>query len=141
MAEQLRPIVTGIVLGAIVVREGPGQVDLVLTIGVYAVVAFAVARRTREIGIRVALGAQRSSILRLVLRQGALPIGAGLLFGTVGYSWTSSALRAFLLSLPAFDITLAASTAVAIGVVGVVALVMPLRRALSVDPATTLRTE
>jgi predicted permease len=117
-------------------------VAAVLTgIGVYAVVAFAVARRTREIGIRVALGAQTSSIVGLVVRQGTLPIGAGLLFGTVGYWWTSGALRTFLLSVPAFDSALAASTAAAIAVVGVVALVVPLRRALSVDPVATLRSE
>jgi ABC-type antimicrobial peptide transport system permease subunit len=117
-----------------------GLAVVLTAIGVYAVVAFAVARRTREIGIRVALGAQTSSIVGLVLRDGALPIGAGLLFGTIGYWWTSGGLRTFLLSLPAFDVTLAASTAVAIAIVGVVALLVRLRRALSVDPVT-LRSE
>jgi predicted permease len=118
-----------------------GLAVVLTAVGVYAVVAFAVARRTREIGIRVALGAQTSSIVGLVLRQGALPVAAGVLLGTIGYWWASGVLRTFLLSLPAFDVTLAASTAVAIALVGVAALLVPLRRALSVDSVTTLRSE
>jgi len=128
-------------LGFLLFALFSGLAVVLTAIGVYAVVASAVARRTREIGIRVALGARASSILGLVLRQGALPIGVGLLFGTTGYWWMSGALSIFLLSLPAFDITLAASTAAAIAMVAAVALVIPLRRALSVDPATTLRGE
>jgi putative ABC transport system permease protein len=118
-----------------------GLAVVLTAIGVYAVVAFAIARRTREIGIRVALGAPASSVLGLVLRQGARPVGIGLVAGIAGYWWTSGALSRFLLLLPAFDASLAASIAAMVSVIAAIALVVPLRRALSVDPVRTLRSD
>ena len=118
-----------------------GLAVVLTAIGVYAVVAFAIARRTREIGIRVALGAPASSVLGLVLRQGARPVGIGLVAGIAGYWWTSGALSRFLLSLPAFDASLAAAIAAMVSVIAAIALVVPLRRALSIDPVRTLRSD
>ncbi|HEX5217432.1 MAG TPA: ADOP family duplicated permease [Vicinamibacterales bacterium] len=118
-----------------------GLAVVLTAIGVYAVVAFAVARRTREIGIRMALGARASTVLGLVLRQGAGPVVGGLVLGLAGYWLSSGALRRFLLSLPAFDGRLAAAITMMIGLIAAVALVLPLRRALRVDPMRTLRSE
>jgi predicted permease len=109
--------------------------------GVYAVVAYAIARRTREIGIRVALGAHAAGVLRLVLRQGIRPVVTGLAAGTLAFWWFSGALSRFLLSVPAFDLLSAAAMATAIVVMTIAAMLVPARRALSIDPALTLRTE
>ena len=109
--------------------------------GVYAVVAYAIARRAREIGIRVALGAQAGGVLRLVVRQGVWPVALGLAAGTFAFWWFGGALSRFLLSVPAFDVLSATSMVAAIMLITVVAMVIPARRALSIDPATTLRME
>jgi ABC-type antimicrobial peptide transport system permease subunit len=109
--------------------------------GVYAVVAYAIGRRTREIGIRVALGAQAAGVLRLVVRQGLWPVAAGLAAGTLACWWLGGAISRFLLSAPPFDAVSAAAMAAAIALIAIVAMLVPARRALSIDPAVTLRSE
>jgi putative ABC transport system permease protein len=107
--------------------------------GVYAVVAYAVARRRREIGIRLALGAPRAGVLRLVAAQGGRPIAAGIALGTLGFWLAGRGLSAFLLSTPAFDAPLVAAITAGIALVAGSAVVIPARRALAVAPVEALR--
>jgi putative ABC transport system permease protein len=109
--------------------------------GVYAVVSYAVAQRTKEIGIRVALGAERTGVLALVVRQGAWPVVLGLTAGVGAFWFTSGLLRQFALSQPVFDGATVAGLAVGVGMLASVAMIVPARRALRVDPASTLRNE
>jgi len=110
-------------------------------IGVYGVVAFAVARRRREIGIRMALGADRASVVRLVLRESAVYAAAGLAAGTVLALWSSRMLRGLLFEVPPTDVTTYVSLAIGVGLLTMLASYAPARRAASVNPADALRSE
>ena len=119
-----------------------GATALVLAaVGVYGVIAHAVARRTREIGIRIALGARRGDVLRLVLGEG-IPLGAaGVALGLAG-AW---ALRRVVASLlygvtPADPLAFGVAAALLLGV-AVVATLVPARQATLVDPAVTIKSE
>ena len=114
---------------------------ILTTFGVYSVVAYAIARRTREIGIRMALGANAPGVVRLVVTQGIWPVTMGLIAGAVAFWWFSGALSRFLLSVPAFDALSIAAMVTAILAIALVAILIPARRALSIDPAVTLRSE
>lgn len=114
---------------------------LLATVGLYGVVSYAVARRRKEIGIRVALGASRTAVITLVLRESLTPVGIGLAIGLT----LSLALNQFLKSLfyqvaPADPLILTA-VPLAIAIATLTASYIPARRALNVDPATTLRAE
>ncbi|MEZ5319659.1 MAG: ADOP family duplicated permease [Vicinamibacterales bacterium] len=110
-------------------------------LGLYALVAFAVAFRTREIGIRLALGAGAGRVVGLVVRQSLAPAAAGLVAGGVAFALATPALERFLLSAPPFDVRmLAALTALVAGVTALAALV-PARRALRVQATTALRAD
>ena len=108
-------------------------------IGVYGVVAFAVARRRREIGIRVALGATRGSIVRLMLRESAGYAAAGLAGGTVLALVSSRAMQGLLFEVPATDPLTYGALAVGVGTVVIVASYLPARRASAQAPAEALR--
>lgn len=109
--------------------------------GLYAVVGAAMGMRSREIGIRVALGAERSSVVRLVLRQAAFPVVAGLGAGLAIFAGASRFLSQFMFSLPVVSAPVLAVIAAAIGTLAFAALAVPARRALGVDPTITLRAE
>jgi ABC-type antimicrobial peptide transport system permease subunit len=109
--------------------------------GLYAVVGAAVGTRAREIGIRVALGAERASVVRLVLREATIPVGIGLTAGLAGFVAAARFLDQFMFSLPVVSPAVMALIAAAIGGVACLALFVPARRALAIDPAVTLRTE
>jgi len=111
------------------------------TLGIYAVVASAVAERRREIGIRVALGAEPTAVLGLVARQGVRPIVIGLVVGLLGFILAGSALSSLLFTLPAVNAWSLALLVCAVGAVALGAMLAPARRALAVDPAVTLRQE
>ncbi|HSG49443.1 MAG TPA: FtsX-like permease family protein, partial [Longimicrobiales bacterium] len=114
---------------------------LLAALGVYGVVAFAVTRRTREIGVRMALGAGRAAVVRLVLRDGLLLALPGLLVGAVGAAGVGYLLRFLLLGLsPADPVALAGVTATLVGVV-VAASLIPGRRAACIEPVEALRSE
>jgi ABC-type antimicrobial peptide transport system permease subunit len=109
--------------------------------GLFAVVSHAVARRTHEIGIRVALGATRPDIFRLVMSRGLKLAGLGVLVGLAGAAAVSRSLRALLYEVGPHDA--ASFLGVALGLLAVAgaACWLPTRRAMAVDPATALRAE
>ena len=119
-----------------------GAMALLLgAVGLYGVIAYSVSQRTREIGIRMALGAQRQDVLRPVLGEGTLVILIGVAVGVAG----SLALTRFLSSLlygvsPADPLTFTVVSGVLV-VVALAACYLPARRATSVDPIRALRTE
>jgi predicted permease len=114
---------------------------LLATIGVYGVLAYGVAQRTREIGIRMALGAERSDIARLVLRRSALLVTAGLAIGLVGAAAATRVLSRLLFEVAPTDPATFAAVAAGLGVVALVAGSLPARRAAKVDPLHVLRWE
>lgn len=110
-------------------------------VGIYGVLSYAVAERTREIGLRMALGASWRSVFGMVLRRGLGLTLLGIGLGLVGAMWAAQALRALLAGVSATE-PLALTAAVAIlGAVALAACVAPALRALRVDPMTALRSE
>jgi len=110
-------------------------------IGVYGVLAFAVTQRTREIGVRMALGAERSQVVQLFLKQGAMLVLIGAGVGIVGALAAGRLLRSILFQTPAADPFSAAITLVVLIAVGIAAVCIPARRASKVDPVEALRAE
>ena len=118
-----------------------GLAMLLTGFGLYAVVASAVSQQTREIGIRVALGAEASRVLSLVARQGLWPVAIGLTAGLGAFALGARLIESFMFSLPVVS---AGALLVVLGVVAAgafLAMFVPARRALSVDPTVALRTE
>jgi ABC-type antimicrobial peptide transport system permease subunit len=110
-------------------------------IGLYGAVSFAVARRTNEIGIRMALGAERSWVLGMILNDALLLVATGAAIGGPLAIGAGVALRSMLYGMGSFDL---ASSLAAIGLLSVAAMVagyLPARRAASIDPVTALRHE
>ena len=110
-------------------------------LGLYGVLSFSVARRTREIGIRMALGGARRDIFRLVLKQGTVLVGLGLVLGLAAAGAVSRLLRSLLLDLSPWDPLAFFGVAAVLLASAFVACAVPARRATQVDPATALRQE
>ncbi|PYV13429.1 MAG: hypothetical protein DMG07_14575 [Acidobacteria bacterium] len=122
------------------VTVGFGAAALVLaTIGVYGVLAYMVAQRTREIGIRMALGSSAGGIFGLVLREGAAIVGAGVLLGLGGAAALAKYVAAVLYNVRPLDPRVALSVSALLGAVALLASVLPARRAAAVDPVVALR--
>ena len=119
-----------------------GIVGLLLAgIGIYGVTAYTVARRIREIGIRIALGAQGTDIVRMVLGQGMSIAGVGAAVGSILAAAASQLLRGFLFGIPPLDPVPFAGAIVLLLAIGLVACCVPARRATKVDPLVALRYE
>jgi putative ABC transport system permease protein len=110
-------------------------------VGLYGVISLAIGRRTREIGIRVAIGAMRGDIVSLVLRESVRPVLAGLALGIAAALGMSRVLASILYEVAPSDPLVLASVAVAVVAAAMFACLMPLRRALRVDPLVALRHE
>ena len=111
------------------------------TVGVYGVVAYAVTRRTREIGVRMALGARASDVLAMVLREGGTLTGIGVALGVAGALATSRVLAGFLFGVTPTDASVFVSVPAVLGIVALGACIIPARRAARVDPVTALRSD
>jgi predicted permease len=119
-----------------------GALALVLaSIGLYSVTAYGVARRIPEIGLRMALGADRSSVVRLILRGAAIQIGIGLALGIPAAFLAGHLLQSQLYEVKGYDITTILVACAVLIVSAAVANAMPARRASSVEPMQALRTE
>src|SRR5258708_12023221 len=117
-------------------------VALLLTaIGLYGLLAYSVSRRTPEIGIRMALGAQRLHIAKNVLQQAVLPVLAGLAAGTVGAIGAARFVKKLLYGVQPSDPAVYVIAGVLILVVAMLAAWLPARRATRVDPMVALRRE
>jgi putative ABC transport system permease protein len=114
---------------------------LLSAIGLYGVISYAVNRRSREIGIRIALGARAKDIVRLIGGQGAQLLAAGLAAGVAGAYFASRLLASRLFDVTPHDTTVFTLVPVGLVAVALAACWGPVRRAMRVDPATSLRQE
>src|SRR5216117_701619 len=118
-----------------------GLALILASIGLYGVMALIVTQRTREMGIRFALGASRSDVLRLVLGQGVVLVGIGLAAGLFGALVVSRALRSVLYNVAPLDPAALISALLTLSLVALIACLVPARRASRVDPIEALRAE
>jgi putative ABC transport system permease protein len=108
-------------------------------IGVYGVISYWVARRTSEIGIRMAIGADASRILRMVLQEGVALGAAGAIIGLAGAAWLTRFLKTVLFGIDPLDVKTLAVTVALLFTLAVLASWIPARRATRVDPSIALR--
>ena len=118
-----------------------GAAILLALLGIYSVIAFSTALRTQEMAIRLALGSQRSSILRMILVSGVKLGLAGCAIGAIAAAFATRLLRSLLFQVDTLDPTVLGLAIVAILLLAVAASVIPARRAASVEPMEALRTE
>src|SRR5690606_8530415 len=107
-------------------------------IGIYGVLAYQVSQRSREIGIRMALGAASSSIFGMVLREGAAIVAAGTALGLIGAYMLRRVLQSQLYEVGAMEPTVVLTVAAMLGLVALAAIVLPARRAAQTDPVHAL---
>jgi putative ABC transport system permease protein len=118
-----------------------GLALLLSAIGLYALISYSVSQRTREIGVRIALGAKRSNVMGMVLREGVQLLSFGLLLGLLGALLATRVMRSLLYSTSATDALSFVATSLALLAVTLLACYIPARRATKVDPMIALRYE
>jgi putative ABC transport system permease protein len=118
-----------------------GLALLLSTVGLYGVLSYSALRRLREIGIRLALGAQRSDIRTLILGQGVRLLAIGLTIGLAGIIAFSRVLSSFLFEVNAIDLPIYLGVSLLLALAAILACWIPARRAAGVDPIVTLRSE
>ena len=118
-----------------------GIAVLLAVVGIYGAVAYTVEQRTGEIGVRMALGAQTTDVLRLVVRQGMNPVILGLAIGLAGTFAAGRMLTTQLYQISPYNPLLLGATAAALALAALLACLIPARRATLVDPIQALRTE
>ena len=118
-----------------------GTALLLAALGLYGIVSYSVAQRQQEIGVRVALGAQRADVVRPILREGLVLTAAGLAFGLAGAFASTRVMRTLLFGVDATDPATLAGVSLFLAAVALVASYVPARRATRVDPVVALRAE
>ena len=126
-------------LGLYLVASFAGLAVLMVVAGLYGVLSQVVGYRRREIGVRMALGASRESVAQMVLRQGSILIGAGLALGIVMAFPAARLIKSFLYQVPALDAWTYAAVVIALPAVGLIAAMLPARKAASIQPMEALR--
>lgn len=114
---------------------------LLASVGIYSLIVYSVAERTRELGIRIALGADRRAIVRLIVGEGLVMAGTGLAIGAVGAWMLTGTMKTMLYEVSPLDPAVFAMTALAVLAVTIIASYVPARRALRVDPMVALRAD
>jgi predicted permease len=128
-------------LGLYLVGSFAGLAVAMVIAGLYGVLTQLVSYRRREIGVRMALGATRTSVAQLILRQGSVLIGAGLAAGLVLSLVSARFIQSFLYQVGLLDVWTYLAVAVTLTVVGLIAAFLPARRAAMIEPMEALRTE
>jgi len=119
-----------------------GLIALILaSIGVYGVLSYSVSQRTQEIGVRMALGAGRPDVLRLVVGQGLKLAGAGIVIGIAGAALVTPAIKTILYNVTPTDPLSFVGVAVFLMAVSATASYLPARRAMAVDPIVAIRND
>ena len=114
---------------------------LLSAIGLYGVIAYSVSRRTREIGVRMALGAQRGAVYRLILGQAGFVVAVGIVVGLAFSVPAARLLRGLLFGVQSWDVPTLIGVAVVLGICALLASYLPARKAASVNPVEALRAE
>ena len=114
---------------------------LLALVGVFGMTAYSVARRTTEIGVRLAFGARPAQVVQTMVRDSAVPIAIGTAIGIGGALLTTRVIKSFLFATPPNDPGTLATVAIALAVIGCLAALVPALRAAKVDPSTSLRAE
>jgi putative ABC transport system permease protein len=128
-------------MGAWLLSLFGGLAALLAAVGIYGVVSFSTSRRTREMGIRLALGAERRDVFLLVLRDGMLLAGIGILIGVAGGLAGARSLASFLYGVGTSDMPTFVTTTIFLAAVALAACAIPARRAMRVHPIVALRYE
>ncbi len=128
-------------IGAVVLMAFGGLALGLAAIGVYGVIAFSVSRRTREVGIRMALGAERGQVLRMVLSQGVRLAGAGIALGAIASAGVSRLLESLLYGVSGFDPLAYVAAAGLLLLIAGAANLVPAITASRIDPVRALRSE
>ncbi|MGE0863284.1 MAG: FtsX-like permease family protein, partial [Vicinamibacterales bacterium] len=128
-------------VGAILATGFGGLGTLLAAIGLYGVIAFSVARRTREIGVRMALGARPERVMGMVMRQGFSIVAIGLVAGGLLAAAAASALEGLLYGVRPMDPVAWGLAFAAMAAAAGLANFVPARRAMRIDPMTALRTD
>jgi len=110
-------------------------------VGIYGVISYVVAQRTREIGVRMALGAERADVRRMVLKQGATLAAAGVVIGLAAAAGVTRLMASLLFGVQPIDVPTFAAVALALSAIALLASWLPARRASTVDPIVALRFE
>ena len=128
-------------MGASLLTGFGGLALLLASLGVYGVLAFSISRRQHELGIRMAIGADRRTIFTLVLREGLILVSVGLAIGLIAGANLTPLLASFLFGVEPLDAVTFLMVPVILAAVALVACYLPARRATRVDPVVALRNE
>jgi putative ABC transport system permease protein len=141
MEERAATSVAQFKLNSIIVTLFAAVALVLASVGIFAVISYAVAQRTREIGIRMALGAARMDVLRLIVRDGMTPAVIGVVLGAAGAFGATRLMRSLLYGVSATDPLVFGAVATMLVVVAIGACYVPARRASRVDPNVALRND
>jgi ABC-type antimicrobial peptide transport system permease subunit len=118
-----------------------GLALLLTVVGLYGVMTYSVSRRTREIGVRLALGAQRPVVLRMVLREAAILLSAGIVIGLAASLAGGSVLKTMLYGSTARDPLVLTAVCIVVALAGLFSAYLPALRAAAIEPMEALRTD